>query len=162
MQKAIAMTRIFFLILTVLATFGSPINGQFMKPVRWDVSTQMTDDNHGVVTMKAMIDNGWHMYSHDLDPNAGPTPLQVKWDKLEGVELNGGLTSDKKAHVQFDAMFNAELSWWTESVVISQAFTATAPNFVIDGTIRYSACNDENCIPSVQRDILINRNGKNC
>lgn len=141
------MTRIFFLILTVLAAFGSPINGQFMKPVRWDVSTQMTDDNHGVVTMKAMIDNGWHMYSHDLDPNAGPTPLQVKWDKLEGVELNGGLTSDKKAHVQFDAMFNAELSWWTESVVISQAFTATAPNFVIDGTIRYSACNDENCIP---------------
>lgn len=78
-----------------------------------------------------MIDNGWHMYSHDLDPNAGPTPLQVKWDKLEGVELNGGLTSDKKAHVQFDAMFNAELSWWTESVVISQAFTATAPNFVL-------------------------------
>lgn len=141
------MTRIFFLILTVLAAFGGTVSGQFMKPVTWDVSTQMTDDNHGVVLMKARIDNGWHMYSYDLDPSAGPSPLQVKWDKLEGVELSGSLTSDKKAHVQFDSMFNAELSWWTESVVISQAFTATAPEFSISGTIRYSACNDENCIP---------------
>ena len=154
------MTRIFFLILTVLTAFGGTVSGQFMKPVTWDVSTQMTDDNHGVVLMKARIDNGWHMYSYDLDPSAGPSPLQVKWDKLEGVELSGSLTSDKKAHAQFDSMFNAELSWWTESVVISQAFTATAPEFAISGTIRYSACNDENCIPPSKETFTLNGKAK--
>ncbi len=141
------MIRIFSVILTLLAAFGGVVNGQFMQPVSWEVSSQMTDDSHGVVVMKASIENGWHMYSHELDPSAGPSPLQVKWDKLEGVELNGALKSDKKPHVQFDSMFNAELSWWTGTVVVSQEFTATAKNFAIEGTIRYSACDDENCIP---------------
>ncbi|MBD5284729.1 MAG: thiol:disulfide interchange protein [Bacteroides sp.] len=141
------MIRVFSVILILLAAFGNVASGQFMQPVSWEVSSKMTDDSHGTVLMKASIENGWHMYSHELDPAAGPSPLQVKWDKLEGVELNGGLKSDQKPHVQFDSMFNAELSWWTGTVTVSQDFTATSKNFAIEGTIRYSACDDENCIP---------------
>lgn len=44
-------------------------------------------------------------------------------------------------------MFEAELSWWTGTVTLKQPFEATAPDFTIDLTLRYSACNDQNCIP---------------
>jgi thiol:disulfide interchange protein DsbD len=44
-------------------------------------------------------------------------------------------------------MFGAELSWWTQSVTITQKFKATKPEFNIDVMIVCGACNDENCIP---------------
>ncbi len=154
------MTRILLLILTLFTTFCGTVKAQFMTPVTWDVSIDMTDDSHGVVLMKAKIDNGWHIYSYDLDPSIGPSPLQMKWDKLDGVELTGALSSDKKPHTQFDAMFNADLSWWAESVIISQNFQAIAPEFSISGTIRYSACNDENCIPPSKEQFSLSGKAK--
>lgn len=46
-----------------------------------------------------------------------------------------------------DEMFGMELAWWTQSVTITQNFTATKPEFAIDMMLVYGACNDENCIP---------------
>ena len=40
-----------------------------------------------------------------------------------------------------------DLSWWTGSVTLSQKFTVTAKEYKIEGSIRYMACDDENCTP---------------
>jgi thiol:disulfide interchange protein DsbD len=73
--------------------------------------------------------------------------MEFNWTSLKGVKLVGKPKADKAAHHEYDSMFEAELSWWTDNVTIRQAFEATAADYAIDLTIRYGACNDQNCIP---------------
>ena len=70
----------------------------------------------------------------------------MQWNN-QGVKLVGGLTSSKAAHKQHDETFDMDLSWWTGSVTLSQKFTVTAKEYKIEGSIRYMACDDENCTP---------------
>lgn len=141
------ISRAILLMVAVILGSMANISAQMFQPVKWTTSIKMTDDASGVVVMKATIDRGWHMYSNDLDPSVGPSPLTISWDKLDGVKLSGKWKANKASHKEYDNMFDAELSWWTGSVELTQAFTATKDKFSIDGTIGYSACNDENCIP---------------
>ncbi len=120
---------------------------QMFNPVTWSTAIEMTGDNTGEIVFNATISDGWHMYSNDVDPEIGPTPLGVKYTSLEGITLVGDLKAGSKAHDQYDDMFEATLSWWEKAVTLRQKFTATAPSFSVEGTITYSACNDQNCIP---------------
>ena len=106
----------------------------------------MTGDDKGKIVLTANIQDGWHMYAMDL-PDGGPQSLEFTFPKLDGVKLEGKPTPSKAAHRQMDEMFGMELAWWTQSVTITQNFTATKPEFAIDMMLVYGACNDENCIP---------------
>lgn len=118
---------------------------QIFDPVKWKSAIKMTDATNGVVTFTATVDAGWHMYGTHL-PSGGPEPTSVQWNN-QGVKLVGGLTPSKAAHKQHDETFDMDLSWWTGSVTLSQKFTVTAKEYKIEGSIRYMACDDENCTP---------------
>ena len=121
--------------------------GQILTPVKWAASIRMTSDTEGVVELKASISPGWHMYSPEVNPDAGPQPLEISFPKVSGATLSGKPVPSSKAHTEMDEMFGCELSWWTGSVTLSQKFTATAPDVAIDVELTYGACNDQNCIP---------------
>lgn len=118
---------------------------QIFDPVKWMSAIKMTDATNGVVTFTATVDAGWHVYGTQL-PSGGPEPTSVQWNN-HGVKLVGGLTPSKAAHKQHDETFDMDLSWWTGSVTLSQKFTVTAKEYKIEGSIRYMACDDENCTP---------------
>ncbi len=123
------------------------VTAQMFNPVKWSSKIEMTSDNTGEVVFTATIDAGWHMYSHDCDPQAGPSPLSINFSTLKGAVLEGDLKADRPSTKVFDKMFEADLNFWENGITLRQAFKATEPEFSIDGTIRYAACNDENCIP---------------
>lgn len=118
---------------------------QIFDPVKWKSAIKMTDATNGVVTFTATVDAGWHVYGTQL-PSGGPEPTSVQWNN-HGVKLVGGLTPSKAVHKQHDETFDMDLSWWTGSVTLSQKFTVTAKEYKIEGSIRYMACDDENCTP---------------
>lgn len=118
---------------------------QIFDPVKWKSAIKMTDATNGVVTFTATVDAGWHVYGTQL-PAGGPEPTSVHWNN-QGVKLVGGLTPSKAAHKQHDETFDMDLGWWTGSVTLSQKFTVTAKEYKIEGSIRYMACDDENCTP---------------
>ena len=152
----------FYTILTLLllTLTGLTAQAQIVNPVHWTSEIKMTDDYHGAIVLTARIDAGWHMYSLDVDPEIGPQPLAIEWTSLNGVELTGHITANKAAHKQFDEMFGANLSWWSDGVVLTQHFTATKSKFAIDGLIRYSACNDNNCIPPAKESVNLTGTAK--
>ena len=139
------MTRRFLLIFTLMVIGASCAFAQIFDPVKWKSTIKMTDATNGVVTFTATVDAGWHVYGTHL-PSGGPEPTSVQWNN-QGVKLVGGLTPSKAAHKQHDETFDMDLSWWTGSVTLSQKFTVTAKEFKIEGSIRYMACDDENCTP---------------
>lgn len=132
--------RILLMLLTVAIAAGA----QILEPVHWRSSVKMTDDSHGVVTLVATIDAGWHLYALEL-PAGGPIPTKVEWDELSGVKLDGKVTTSPAPHEEMDNTFDMKLSWWTGKVTMNQKFTATADKFTIKGSVRYMACNDQTC-----------------
>lgn len=139
------MIRRFLLIFTLMVIGASCAFAQIFDPVKWKSAIKMTDATNGVVTFTATVDAGWHVYGTQL-PSGGPEPTSVQWNN-QGVKLVGGLTPSKAAHKQHDETFDMDLSWWTGSVTLSQKFTVTAKEYKIEGSIRYMACDDENCTP---------------
>lgn len=139
------MPRRFLLIFTLMVIGASSAFAQIFDPVKWKSAIKMTDATNGVVTFTATVDAGWHVYGTQL-PSGGPEPTSVQWNN-QGVKLVGGLTPSKAAHKQHDETFDMDLSWWTGSVTLSQKFTVTAKEYKIEGSIRYMACDDENCTP---------------
>ena len=154
------MKRCIAIIFALITLCTGAIQGQIVNPVHWSTDLKMTDDNHGTIIMTATIDSGWHMYSLEVDPDVGPQPLAIEWPTISGVELNGHPVANKPAHKEFDEMFGANLSWWTDGVTITQAFTATKSKFSIDGLIRYSACNNDNCIPPAKESFSLSGTAK--
>lgn len=152
-------TRIFTFLLVALAAV-LPAVAQIMTPVKWSTKLEMKSDNKGEIVFTAAVDNGWHIYSHDVDPEIGPQPLSISYPVLKGVKLDGTLKPDRAPHVQYDDMFEAELRWWTGKITLRQAFTATEPSFSIGGNIAYSACNDQNCIPPSKESFSLSGTAK--
>ncbi|MCM1256090.1 MAG: thioredoxin family protein [Duncaniella sp.] len=151
--------RLFLLTSLILLTVCAAV-AQIMNPVSWSAKINMTGDNTGEVVLNAAIEPGWHMYSNDVDPNAGPQPLDVTFPTLDGVTLDGKINPSKAPHRQFDDLFGAELAWWTGSVTITQKFTATKPDFKIGVEIVNSACNDENCVPPSRSEFTLTGKAK--
>ena len=132
----------------LLLTVSLLASAQILEPVKWTSNVKMNPDGKGgVVTLRAKIDGGWHLYSMDLDPNIGPTPMSISCSTEKGVKWSGKWTPSPRATRQYDSMFETELAFWQGSVTVSRKFTATAPDVVINGTVRYGACNDQNCLP---------------
>lgn len=137
------MIRRFFALLT-LAVCAVALHAEILTPVKWTSEVKMTDDSHGVMTFTATIDDGWHMYSTNL-PKGGPQPLSITLDTADGVTLDGELTPSKAPHEQVDNVFHMKLGWWTDAVTLTQAFTATKPDYKIEGYLTYMVCNDVTC-----------------
>ncbi|MEY8605750.1 protein-disulfide reductase DsbD family protein [Muribaculum intestinale] len=154
------MKRSITILIVFLVFWATGSQAQIVDPVHWSTELKMTGDAQGEVVMTASIDAGWHMYSLDVDPDIGPQPLAIEWTALDGVELKGHPKADKTPHKEYDEMFGANLSWWTEGVTITQAFTATKSKFAIEGLIRYSACNNDNCIPPAKESFSMAGNAK--
>lgn len=151
------MKQILSLLITLLAV--TALQAQMVDPVHWQSSTRMTDDTHGVVTLTASIDNGWHLYGLSL-PDGGPQATEVEWTALDGVTLDGKLTPATQPKKQHDPTFDMDLSWWSGSVTLRQKFTATAPKWSIKGKVRYMACNDQTCAAPTTYDFNLKGTAK--
>lgn len=141
------------LLLTLLGIAG--MTAQIMNPVKWTAVTEMTGDAEGKIVMTATIGSGWHIYSNEVDPSVGPQPLTISYPLLEGVELVGKPQASKAPHREHDEMFDADVSWWSQSVTLTQRFKATAPEYKINLMLVYSACNDQNCIPPARSEFSL-------
>lgn len=140
------MFKRFYATLAAIMVCAIAAVAQIMTPVKWTSSMTMTGDDKGKIVFSATIDPGWHMYSNEFSGD-GPQPLEIAFPVLDGVKLDGKPVPSKPAHKTHDEMFDMDLSWWTDAVTLTQNFTATKPEFKIEMTLRYGACNDENCIP---------------
>jgi len=138
------MKRKITLLMAFIATIFS-ISAQITNAVSWTSKQKLTSKNEGVIEFTAKIDKGYHMYGMDI-PEGGPTALSFNWTKLQGVKLKGKTTPSVAPHREKDPVFDMVLSWWTGTVTLKQAFTATEANYAIEAEVEYMACNDVNCL----------------
>ena len=107
------------------------------------------DGDEAILSFKAKIDKGWHMYSTNKTED-GPTPATLNVESKDGVELIGEFTASPKAIKQHDNMFDADVFFHEGNATFTQKLKITKEKYKIQGYMEYGACNDENCIPPTQ------------
>lgn len=142
-------------IIAFMVVLACCIGALAQNPIRWRMSVRMTSAVEGEVTLRALVEPGWHLYGTTL-PDNGPKPTRFEF-ALKGVELTGALEASRAPLSQLDPLFNMQLNWWDSNVEFKQRFKlVNAEGARISATVHYMGCNNKNCLPPKSQTLTYN------
>lgn len=135
------------LIAILFAVIALAMTSEAQSPVRWRAFVKMTSPSEGIITLKAIISDGWHLYGMQM-PESGPKPTSFDFSDSSGIKTSGEIEPSEAPIEKVDPLFGKKLSWWDHDVTFTQAFTLTdKKNARANISIRYMSCNGESCTP---------------
>ncbi|QEM07151.1 sugar transporter [Mucilaginibacter rubeus] len=138
------MKKLMFLILLISST--GLVSAQILTPVRWSYAAKRLSDKEAVIFIKASIDQGWHVYSQNVQ-KGGPVKTTITFVPSKSFLLNGKPTEPTPV-TKFEKVFNMEISFFADEVIFQQKITLKSKGPVkVKGNIHYMTCNDEKCLP---------------
>lgn len=143
-------------LLTMLLIFNAllPSQAQLQDPVHFSTTTRRVSQTTIVITFKAQIDGGWHVYSTNIGPG-GPTPATFHFDKKQNLEIDGPLQAIGETKTVMDPVFNMKVTYFESLATFTQKLRVTAKNFSAKGYLEYGSCNDQNCMPPTQVEFSV-------
>lgn len=138
------MSKLKYLFISMLlAVFCATVNAQ--TPAQWRMTVKMTSADEGVITIKALVEPGWHIYGTKM-PADGPVATSFDFSECKGVKLQGKMSASPAVVVGFDNFFGKELSWWDCDVTFKQKFKVVSrQDAIVKCTVKFMGCNDERC-----------------
>lgn len=120
---------------------------QIEKHVKLNYDIKSTGDNLYEAIITAKIDNGWHIYSKDIDPEVGAIPTEIKIISKD-IELIGKATESGKKETSYSEAFAADLTTLSGNVVFKQKFKLKNPKkgSTIAAEVTYQTCNEKVCL----------------
>jgi thiol:disulfide interchange protein DsbD len=98
------------------------------------------------IQISAKIENGWHLYALDLDPNIGPVPTQIVLEKNKLVNEIHPFEVTTIAKKSYDANFGAEVSYYEQEFLANNRIFVKKPT-TVKGELTYMLCDDKRCLP---------------
>ncbi|NRD24642.1 thioredoxin family protein [Winogradskyella litoriviva] len=144
-----------FLFVFIGLIVGLTANSQIFEPVKWSTSVEKISDTDYILIAKATIDSGWHLYSQDV-PEDGPIPTSFIYDNSAGNFTLSGNTSEPKGHIVDDPVFEMKIKFFDETAVFKQKIVVEGEVKSIDAFVEFMACNDKNCTPPTEVDLVFN------
>lgn len=148
------MLRPFSLLLVLISflTFSN-LEAQIYDPVKWTASCNQSSDGNYEITLKATIEEGWNIYSMNLDGD-GPIPTELVIESE--VELIGGVKeSSTNLAKSYDKLFEMELIKLKTDAVYTQKISVKDLSKPITGYISYMVCDKTKCLPPTDEDYSI-------
>ena len=146
-------------ILMFVILLGACLNvfAQPPTPVKWRVSARMISPTEGIVTLRATLQSGWHLYGMEI-PAGGPKATSIEFAKSDGIEFTGALKPSENPVSVLDPQFGINVTWWERSVTFSRPFRKTGDVSSLAVSITYMGCNDQTCTPprTEKFDVRIN------
>ena len=144
------MKNILFLL---FLTTNLGIFSQIEHPINWETSVEKLSETTYILTTKASIEKGWHLYSQEV-PEEGPIPTIFNYDTLEKTFTLIGKTLEGKGHVIDDPVFNMKIKFFENKAVFKQKVTLTAAVDKINATVAFMVCDDTRCLPPTEVDLV--------
>ncbi len=117
---------------------------QIVQPAKWTVEFSKKDVKVGEmleVLIKGDIEDTWHVYSNDFDPELGPIVATFNFKGNDSYELIGKV-SPIKPHKEFDDVWEGEVSYFEKEAEFRQKIKVLKSNVKIAGSFEYQACTD--------------------
>lgn len=150
MKKSFLLSLAFVLAM-VMGTFT--MNAQ--STVKWTSSVKMTSKNEGVITLVANIENGWHLYGFNQNPD-GPVSTTVTISAPKGVKFTDKLSYSPAPISMQDDMFGCDVTYWENKVTFTRHFKLSkVKEPKVTFSINYMTCNDSNCQPPKTDEIQV-------
>ena len=133
------LTALLFLLLTSGVWAGTPL------PIHFTASVSPSPAHVGevvIVTVKATVDAGWHVYSVVPAAN-GPAATEIT--SLPGGTAAGSTTEDAPIQ-KFDPNFQTQVAYHEGAATFQRQFRLMGPAGK-SVTLHYQTCNDHICLP---------------
>lgn len=117
---------------------------QVVQPAKWKVEFSKKDVKVGEtleVLIKGDIQDTWHVYSNDFDPDLGPIVATFNFEKNDSYELIGEVIPIKP-HKHFDKVWEGEVSYFEKKAEFRQEIRVLSANLKVTGSFDYQACTD--------------------
>ncbi len=118
--------------------------------VEW---TYAYDKEEGIVYFDAEIEDGWHLYSQNINNGIGPIPTSFEFANTKSVKFLGKV-SEPQAIEEYDGNFEGDLAYFVDDVRFSQKVKVKTAGDV-DVTITFMVCNGETCLPPTDKIITL-------
>ncbi|MBP7810170.1 MAG: sugar transporter [Bacteroidia bacterium] len=129
--------------------------GQGMNPVKWEAKYNELPNNEGEIIVTATIEKGWHTYSQNISPDAGPVPTTVNFSPGSDFEVIGKST-EENVKEEFDKTFEMKIASFDGKAIIKQKLKRkNAKGFQTPIKIEYMVCNDKQCLPPKTIDLML-------
>jgi thiol:disulfide interchange protein DsbD len=130
------------LLFSIFTLFAS---AQIFNPVKWDFSYTQISDTEVDLHFKAVIDDGWYVYSQFTGD--GPVPTEFTFENSDLFDLTGDVAEGKPIE-QFDANFDAVLTYFKKEALFTQRVIINSnEDFIIKGDVYFMTCDNSQCLP---------------
>lgn len=129
--------------------------GQVLNPVKWEAKYTELPNGEGEIIVTALIEKGWHTYSQNISPDAGPVPTTVNFSPGSDYEMIGK-SVEEGAKDEFDKTFEMKIASFEQKAIIKQKIKRkNQKEFQSPIKIEYMVCNDKQCLPPKTVDIMV-------
>lgn len=136
--------RIFFIPVLIL-TLANLASAQ--TPVQWNFSAKKVTNNTYEVTLKASVDNPWHIYSQTT-PDGGPLPTKITFTKNPLVTIEGKAKENGELVMKHEEVFGIDVKYFEGEVSFVQTVKLKASAKTnLRGTVEFMVCTNQQCLP---------------
>ena len=135
--------------------FGKPKKEGLMKyeiglaPPRPQIGEEV------VLTIRAIIEEPWHTFALDQNPDMAGQPTTIEFGTVKGLEPVGTEFAPSVAPVIEEPDINIVQRVHYGEVTWSHRFMVTEPTAAIDGLIRFQMCNEGSCLPPSKAEFAL-------
>ncbi|MEN9700118.1 MAG: hypothetical protein RLZZ301_1316 [Bacteroidota bacterium] len=94
------------------------------------------------------IEAGWHLYSTQTDPSAGPIPTELKLTKAACFKQTGPAIEKSMATSHYDPNFESTV-YTFELTYRAECPVKIKKSGSISGEVTYMICDDTKCLPPI-------------
>ena len=132
------------IITAIVLAMGSTLKAQILTPVHWSYAAKKTGKNEALIFIKAMIDDGWHIYSQTVK-DGGPVKTTFTFLSTTSYSLIGN-TVEPKPVTRYEKVFGMDVSYFEKSVIFQQKVRMKNGQVSVKGQLEYMTCNDKQCL----------------
>lgn len=130
----------------------------FENPVSWSGKLIGVTEDVYTFVFDAVIDEGWSIYSHKMDPDLlGPLPTEIVFNDESGFEIFKEISESGSNIVSgFDKLFEMETIKLRDDGRFEISVKVLDKSKPITGFLEFMACDDEKCLPPTGLDFNFN------
>ena len=126
-------------------------------PVKWTFSAEDIGNGEYLIVASADVEEGWHMYSQNLEGADGPVPTEFRYfNENKEFEIIGTPKEEGDLIKEYDNNFMMNLNFYEKKVRFKQKIKIKEGITQVKGDVYYMVCDAEKCLPPEALEFTVN------
>ncbi len=137
------------LLLITALLFSTSLFSQTLDPIKWQSSIEKETEDIYILSFKAKLDKGWHLYSQNEaeTDDIAPTPTEFSYNATPETYQLIGETFEPTGIEKYDNIFEMDVKYFEDEVVFTQKIKRIDKTIEkVTAEVFFSVCDDERCL----------------